>query len=328
VNQQATNNGHAPVGFLNPTIYSIAKSANYTNCFHDITVGNNEWSGSPSLFVSFTNYDLCTGLGTPNGTNLTNAMASGASGLTHLSPPQPPYGSSLSALNGDNPNGTWQLFVMDDENPHNGGITNGWILKLTSADVVGFSADLALGMFASSAYIEVSNTVSYMLTVSNYGPSTSSNVLVSDTLPLNSIILATNVARGSIVRNGQLLDWNVGTLATNTGSSMFLTLKLLTAGSILNFASVSATTPDENTADDFAFATVNVLAPTPPVVTGFATTNGTISLTVSSPPLPVVVQASTNLVDWVSIYTNTPPFTFTDTNLAAYPQRYYRVQLP
>jgi len=33
VNQQAANSGHAPVGFINPALYAIASSANYTNCF-------------------------------------------------------------------------------------------------------------------------------------------------------------------------------------------------------------------------------------------------------------------------------------------------------
>jgi hypothetical protein len=37
-----------------------------------------------------------------------------------------------------------------------------------------------------------------------------------------------------------------------------------------------------------------------------------------------VVQASTNLVNWVILQTNTAPFTFVDTNAAAYSRRYYR----
>lgn len=37
-----------------------------------------------------------------------------------------------------------------------------------------------------------------------------------------------------------------------------------------------------------------------------------------------VVQASTNMVDWVSVQTNTVPFIFTDTNAGQYSQRFYR----
>lgn len=37
-----------------------------------------------------------------------------------------------------------------------------------------------------------------------------------------------------------------------------------------------------------------------------------------------VVQASTDMVNWVSIQTNTAPFTFVDTNAASFRQRYFR----
>jgi Bacterial Ig domain/Fibronectin type III domain len=37
-----------------------------------------------------------------------------------------------------------------------------------------------------------------------------------------------------------------------------------------------------------------------------------------------VVEASTNLVDWVPVWTNMPPFTYTDFNAGQFSQRYYR----
>ena len=78
VNQQAAANGLRPVGFLNPALYAIGKGANYTNCFHDITTGNNEWTGSETKYTAVTGYDLCTGWGTPTGTNLINALSGSA----------------------------------------------------------------------------------------------------------------------------------------------------------------------------------------------------------------------------------------------------------
>lgn len=78
VNQQAAAHGLGPVGFLNPALYAIGKGANYTNCFHDITSGNNEWTGSETKYTAVTGYDLCTGWGTPTGTNLINALSGSA----------------------------------------------------------------------------------------------------------------------------------------------------------------------------------------------------------------------------------------------------------
>jgi subtilase family serine protease len=78
VNQQAAANGGKSVGFINPALYAMAAGPGYASCIHDVTSGNNTWSSSPSLFYAAENYDLCTGLGTMNGTNLINALASPA----------------------------------------------------------------------------------------------------------------------------------------------------------------------------------------------------------------------------------------------------------
>jgi len=75
VNQQAAASSLAPVGFLNPALYTIGKSAAYTNHFHDITTGDNTWPTFPTQFYAVTGYDLCTGWGTPRGTNLINRLA-------------------------------------------------------------------------------------------------------------------------------------------------------------------------------------------------------------------------------------------------------------
>ncbi len=75
VNQQSLATGGTTVGFLNPALYAIGAGSNYSNCFHDITTGNNVGTNTPGLFNAVANYDLCTGLGTPNGTNLINALA-------------------------------------------------------------------------------------------------------------------------------------------------------------------------------------------------------------------------------------------------------------
>ena len=75
INQQAAALGKSGVGFINPAIYTIGKGASYNLDFHDITTGNNTWSGSPSKFYATNGYDLCTGWGTPNGQNLIDALA-------------------------------------------------------------------------------------------------------------------------------------------------------------------------------------------------------------------------------------------------------------
>jgi subtilase family serine protease len=62
--------------YLYKTIYTSSK---YANDFYDITIGNNQGSiaGNGSrltTYIAETNYDLTTGLGSPNGTNLCNDL--------------------------------------------------------------------------------------------------------------------------------------------------------------------------------------------------------------------------------------------------------------
>jgi hypothetical protein len=77
VNQQAATLGKPPAGFVNPSIYALGKGpySAYTNCFHDITTGNNFNSQNPSKYPAGTGYDLCTGWGTPTGSNTLNVLA-------------------------------------------------------------------------------------------------------------------------------------------------------------------------------------------------------------------------------------------------------------
>ena len=73
------------VGFLNPAIYAIGNSPIYLSCFHDITAGNNFSASSPTNYPAVPGYDLCTGWGTPNGSNLINALVA-----TNISVPASP----------------------------------------------------------------------------------------------------------------------------------------------------------------------------------------------------------------------------------------------
>jgi subtilase family serine protease len=74
VNQQAAACGQPSVGFLNPALYAIGRGPNYTQGFHDITVGNNTNVDSANLYFAAPGYDLCTGWGTPNGQNLISEL--------------------------------------------------------------------------------------------------------------------------------------------------------------------------------------------------------------------------------------------------------------
>ncbi len=83
INQARANAGLPTVGLLGPKIYPLIG----TNAFNDITIGSNGgYSAGPG-------YDLCTGVGTPNVTNLISALNSGTPAVITTQP----AGASASA---------------------------------------------------------------------------------------------------------------------------------------------------------------------------------------------------------------------------------------
>jgi subtilase family serine protease len=343
VNEQAANLSHSSIGFINPTLYLLAKSSLYNSLFNDTTTGNNTWSASPNLFFAVTNYDLCTGLGTPKGTNLINALASAANVLLNISglipAPLQPWGNTLSVMNGGNPNGPWLLYVQDDTAPFGGTNYNGWSVNLTTANPVGFAADNQLYVNTTVNAQNYGNATNVAaspgalwhttLAVTNYGPSISSNVFVADSLPLTPgvTLISSNTTLGSITNYGGSLIWSLGNLQVGAGGSMTLNFLVNNTGLYTNSASVIAATVDPNSDDDSVNVIASVSVSTPPVIVPrlIPGSGGAFQLSVTNDAgANVVIQGSTNLVTWVPVYTNIAPFTFTNFDTTNYQKRFYR----
>jgi uncharacterized repeat protein (TIGR01451 family) len=333
VNQQAAINAKPSVGFLAPAVYALAKTASYTNYFHDTTAGDNTWDQSLTNFFAVPGYDLATGLGTPNGTNLINALAGGIGGGPIISAPLPPWGNTLSVMNGGNPNGAWFLFVQDDKPADTGIISNGWSVALTTESPVGYAADNQVYTTPASVTLTANTAWPVTLAVTNYGPSASTNVYVTDTLPVPGTgvtLVSSNATAGSVKIIGDTLTWTVGNLAVNAGAGLTLNFYANSAafGLYTNTAQVNATTTDPNPDDNTSAATLLISGPaTPPQLTaGYTTGTGAFHLSVTGVTgQSAIIQASTNLVSWFPVYTNVIPFNFTNFDSTNYLMRFYRV---
>jgi hypothetical protein len=90
----------------------------------------------------------------------------------------------------------------------------------------------------------------------------------------------------------------------------------------------------DNVSGTNTFADALVLPPSsPPILTGVTYgSGGSLSFSITNAGGVYWVQTHTNLADeagWITISTNTAPFTYTDTNvLGGVPQRFYRVVTP
>jgi hypothetical protein len=101
--------------------------------------------------------------------------------LPSPAPTGPNYGATLSLFNAQNPNGTWSLYVRDDQASDSGSIASGWRLNITTATPVccsagAPSADLGIGETATPASTNVNGGITFNLTITNVGPDSASSV--------------------------------------------------------------------------------------------------------------------------------------------------------
>jgi len=68
INQRLASQGKNPVGFINPFLYNAPK------LLHDIVEGDNDIDGTLHKYTAQTGWDACTGLGSPDGTRLMQAL--------------------------------------------------------------------------------------------------------------------------------------------------------------------------------------------------------------------------------------------------------------
>jgi len=236
VNQQASLGGKSSVGFLNPAIYALGTNANYSLFFNDVTAGNNIGTNTSGLYVAVAGYDLCTGLGTPNGTNLIDTLEPFPGILSQPASQYVTNGAnvafSITAL------GAPPLFfrwLFNGTNLSNGGNVSG-----SSGNVLSLTA------------VTANNAGNYNLVLSNsYGSITSSVAVLGigfppafSTQPTNLTVLGgSNAVFGAGITGSATLiyQWlkNGTNLVNSAGisgaNSNLLTLAAVTPGSAGNY---------------------------------------------------------------------------------------------
>jgi len=312
-------------GDANDLYYASNSAVGYLNAFSDTNMPSARWwdgtrSGLRVTEISNPSTNMTYRIGYANVVTPPNNPAI-------ISPPLAPWGTTMSELYGGNPNGDWYLFIQDTSGQQTGVITNGWFISLTTANPVGFSADnqtLATPAVATNA---IGGHWHLTLTVTNFGPSISSNVYVSDALPLGLTLAAKTTTTGSASLIGnRLLGWNVGTLAANTGATLNLDLTSAYAGWFTNTATVAADTDDSNADDDTVSSALLVSGSlNPPQLSTVSYTPGVgFKFHITGDAVLTTIQGSTNLVNWADLFTGTPPFDYTDPAATSLSQRFYR----
>ena len=88
-----------------------------------------------------------------------------------------------------------------------------------------------------------SSNLVYTISVTNFGPSSASGVVVTDSLPASVTFVS---ASGGGLNNSGVVNWSLGTLTNGQSSNVTVTVSAPASGSLTNTASVSTPTGDPN----------------------------------------------------------------------------------
>ena len=106
--------------------------------------------------------------------------------------------------------------------------------------------DLVITKTTSVQSVMVNDNISYILRVSNRGPNTATNVIITDNLP-NNLTFVSTIPNNACTDNNNMLTCDLGDLAKNEEQSIVITVKAIKIGKVCNTADVTFTADSEPT---------------------------------------------------------------------------------
>jgi uncharacterized repeat protein (TIGR01451 family) len=127
-------------------------------------------------------------------------------------------------------------------------------------------ADLVITKTIDNARTRPGEAVTYTLTVTNNGPSSASNVSLTDRLPAGLSFVSAVSSQGNCTEANGAITCTLGNLSRGASATVTVRANVTNAasGTLTNAASVTATETDPVPANNTARATTEVIAPAPP----------------------------------------------------------------
>jgi len=235
-------------------------------------------------------------------------IASGAAPFVGAFQPAQPL-SRFAGKSGTNVNGIWRLRASDQGQFDNAAIQC-WSLLITPTLCVDGGgqcpgADMALGMTAQPNPIIAGNNLTYTISVTNLGPSSATNVVVSHLLPNTVTFVSAFPSQGTYAQQGGLVTFNLGPMNPQTTATLTVIVQPNVVGQLFSTATVTSEQPDPNALNNSATAQTQVNPATADLAVGIAaapspvlidsTLTYTVSLT-NNGPNPATVIIVTNVL--------------------------------
>lgn len=128
--------------------------------------------------------------------------------------------------------------------------------------IAGQLADISVTKTAVPSSIRPGNTLTYTITVTNAGPSSAENVILTDSIPASLEDVEFSVNNG-MTFNPWPGSLSLGTMASGDSRQILIrgTVNQAATGSIVNTAAVTSSTPDPNPDNNASTVTTNILTP-------------------------------------------------------------------
>ena len=126
---------------------------------------------------------------------------------------------------------------------------------------VGPAADLALTLTARPSPVVLYSNVTFLGTVTNFGPSVATNVVITQTLPIGATIVSITPSQGSYDLSGQTLTAHLGALPIGGNASLTVIVATTKLGTLTSSANVSASLTDPNPANNSGVVSASVAQP-------------------------------------------------------------------
>ncbi len=125
------------------------------------------------------------------------------------------------------------------------------------------NVDLKVTKSSDKTTYKVNDTMHWIITVDNDGPSAATNVNVSDVLPAGTEYISHKTSQG--VYDSTTGIWTIGGLNVGETVTLDITCKVITEGNITNDVNVSCSENDTNKSNNFDNATIEVIGNETPV---------------------------------------------------------------